>query len=232
MKIRLTANAGVLIELDGVRILLDGVCEPTSFYLGTPPEIREELTSSFPDAVGFTHTHSDHYDGDYETLYKLSTLRLTVGSECSHLRVGEVEITAVSTRHLGRSRVLHKSFIIEGSRCIFFMGDASPSELGAMLKPIKTELLKGAEIPPFKAGSDYTSNLKYGKPDVLIVPFAYLNTDAAVKMTKAAGAEEILLVHMPSKENDPYELWKSVENSIKSENVRYFTKIGDSVTLQ
>ncbi len=27
--------------------------------------------------------------------------------------------------------------------------------------PIENELLKGAEIPPFKAGTDYTSNLKY-----------------------------------------------------------------------
>ncbi len=206
MNIRLTANAGVLIELDGARILLDGICEPTEHYLGTPTEIKAELSVCFPDAVGFTHRHSDHYDGDYERLYKTKTLRPVLGSECSDLEVERVRLSAVDTRHLGRGDISHKSFIIEGSRRIFFMGDASPAELKVLAE--------------------------WGKPDLLIVPFAYLNTEAALKMTKAAGASELLLIHMPSRENDPYGIWKSVENSIKSENVRYFTKIGDTVTLQ
>lgn len=206
MEIRLTANAGVLITIDDVRILFDGVCEETDFYLGTPDEIKRELIKELPEAVGFTHKHSDHYDSDYANLYKTKTLRPILGSECSALKVGNVLLTAVSTRHLGKFDEEHFSFIIEGSRRIFFMGDASPSELKKLSQ--------------------------YGTADVLIVPFAYLNTVTALKLTKMSGATEIILVHMPDRNCDPYKLWEAVETTTKHEKVRYFTKIGDTVTLQ
>ncbi len=205
MNITLTANAGVLIELDGLRILLDGVCEPTEYYLGTPKIIRDELIAYFPDAVGFTHKHSDHFDNGYAELYKQKTLRPIFGSECSSLRVGGVELSAIDTRHLGKTDVSHKSFIIKGSRSIFFMGDASPTELRRL-----TDIVI---------------------PDVLIAPFAYFSTEAALRMTEAADAKELVLVHMPSKENDPSGIWKSVDDIIKRDRVRYFTNIGDTVAL-
>ncbi|MBO7217587.1 MAG: MBL fold metallo-hydrolase [Clostridia bacterium] len=206
MEIRLTANAGVLIKIDGLSILLDGVCETTENYLGTPDDIRGELETNFPDAVGITHRHSDHYDDRYATIYKNTTLRPILGSECSRFEVGKVKFSAVSTRHLGKSNEEHYSFIIEGSRRIFFMGDASPSELKKLLE--------------------------FGVPDIIIVPFAYLNTDAALKMTKTANAKDIILVHMPDRNRDPYQIWEAVETTIKYEKILYFTKIGDTITLQ
>ncbi len=205
MNIRLTANAGVLIEMDGIRILLDGVCEETEHYLGTPDDIKEELTEVIPDAVGFTHRHSDHYDESYANLYKSKTLRPILGSECSDFRVGDVRLNAISTRHLGKSDVEHFSFIIEGSHRIVFMGDASPSELIRL--------------------ADFSS------PDLIIVPFAFLNTEAAFRKLKTFGSKNILAVHMPDPKNDPYGIWESVENTTKEENVLYFTKIGDTITL-
>ena len=36
MRVKRTANAGVLLELDGARILLDGVCGEIKPYLPTP----------------------------------------------------------------------------------------------------------------------------------------------------------------------------------------------------
>ena len=51
MKIRRTANAGVLLKLDGVTILMDGVCREVKPYPATPPEVKEELRASMPDAV-------------------------------------------------------------------------------------------------------------------------------------------------------------------------------------
>ncbi len=206
MKIRRTANAGVLIDIDGITILLDGVCEATEYYLGTPDEIRTELCERVPDIVGFTHKHRDHYDEDYAMFYHQSTLRPILGSECSALKVGNVRVRAVPTRHIGKNDTLHSSFIIEGSRCIFFMGDASPLEWKRM-----------KDVP---------------EPDVLIVPFAYANTSSAWEITKGFNAKNILLVHMPDIENDPYGIWKSVEMTVKNEKILYFTKIGDTITLQ
>lgn len=205
MNIRLTANAGVLIDMDGLRILLDGVCEATEYYFGTPDDIKGELIENFPDAVGFTHLHSDHFDKDYANLYKSKTLRLILGSECSRLEVGNVKLTAIPTRHLGKANDEHFSFIIEGSRRIFFMGDASPTELKKLCE--------------------------YAKPDILVVPFAYLNTESALRLTKSIGADEIVLVHMPDRKRDPYMLWEMVETTTKHEKIRFFTKIGDTVIL-
>jgi L-ascorbate metabolism protein UlaG (beta-lactamase superfamily) len=206
MKIKRTANAGVLIEMNGFRILLDGVCEETEHYLGTPDDLKRELLEELPDAVGFTHLHSDHFLESYANAYKNKSLRPVLGSECSHLKVGNVSLRAIPTRHLGKSNTEHFSFIIEGERRIFFMGDASPSELKRLLA--------------------------FGTPDILIVPFAYCNTESAWRNTLSSGAEEIILLHMPRVDADPYMLWNSVENTTNWENIRYFAKISETITLQ
>ncbi len=205
MKITRTANAGVLIELDGVSLLIDGVCEAIDHYLGTPTDIRKELINHFPDVLCCTHRHRDHYDESYVNLYKRETLRPVLGSECSALKVGSVQIRAIQTRHIGKNDIEHFSFIIEGSRCIWFVGDASPLQW-----------------------KDFTG---LPKPDVLIVPFAYCNTKASWTLTKSLGAKDVLLVHMPDRENDPFELWDAVQNTTENEGVRYFTKISDTVAL-
>lgn len=206
MNITLTANAGVLIEMDGFRILLDGVSEETEHYLGTPDDIKRKLIKELPDAVGFTHQHSDHYDESYAKLYKSETLRPILGSECSGFLVGDIKLTAIPTRHLGKSDVSHYSFVIEGSRRIVFMGDASPAELARLSA--------------------------YSSPDLIIVPFAFLNTELSFKKLLSFGAGNILAVHMPSFENDPYGIWEAVRSTTKNEKILYFTKIGDTVALQ
>ena len=122
------------------------------------------------------------------------------------LCLDNVKLTAIPTRHLGKSDALHFSFIIEGSRRIVFMGDASPSELSKLSA--------------------------FSSPDLIIVPFAFLNTEATFKKLKAFGAKEIVAVHMPDPENDPYGIWETVKNTTKDENVRHFSKIGDTITLQ
>ena len=65
MEIRRTANAGVLLTLDDVKILLDGVSREVKPYPATPPKIKQELLSCPPDVVLFTHDHPDHFDPDY-----------------------------------------------------------------------------------------------------------------------------------------------------------------------
>ena len=62
MKIKRTANAGVLLTISGETFLLDGVCGEVYPYIKTPQHIREEIEKSYPDNVLFTHYHDDHYD--------------------------------------------------------------------------------------------------------------------------------------------------------------------------
>ena len=201
-----TANAGVLVELDGVRILLDGVCEPLPPYLGTPDNLRKLLTEEMPDVLAYTHKHLDHYDLNFGKLYKEKTLRSACGPESlTFLESNGVTLTSFETRHIGKADIKHFSFVIKGSKTIWFMGDASPL------------CLKN------------TANLP--KPDLLIVPFAYAITPSAWRLAKETGANKILLVHMPLKDNDKEVLWNMVESTVGSDDTLLTLNIGEKTTI-
>jgi hypothetical protein len=48
------------------------------------------------------------------------------------------------------------------------------------------------------------------RADVIIAPFAYALSDSAWKMT-CELADQVVLVHMPQRDNDPDSLWPQVE---------------------
>ncbi len=176
MKLLRTANAGVLLELDDVEILLDGVCREVGCYPATPPEIRRALAAKPPRAVLFTHTHPDHFDEEFA-----GGAVLPNGGQ--HTRsVGAVRITALPTRHMGKAEGLHQSFAVQGSRCLWFLGDAAP-----------TELKKFAGFP---------------RPDVLLVPYPYVSTPPALRLVEALLPCQIVLLHLPPRETDPQGLWQ------------------------
>lgn len=204
MEITRTANAGVLLKLDGMSVLLDGVSKEVFPYLKTPTYLLKELTDNYPDIIAFTHEHDDHYDEAY--VKEVNMLRPVFGSEhkCFE-RVEDIKIQSVLTRHIGKTDIKHVSFVIEGSKCVWFMGDASPSELKKM------------------------TTLKI--PDVLIVPFAYAMSEASWKNTKAVGAKCILIVHLPDRENDPYKLWSAVEATTKNDFSVRILEMGEKMTI-
>ena len=205
MKIRRTANAGVMIKTDGLSVLLDGVSKTVEFYMETPERIKDELTEEFPDIVAFTHQHDDHYDSDYAKAYEKKTLRPVYGSEVFVLERNGVSLRAIPTRHIGKCDIFHMSFILKGSKTVWFMGDASPSEMKKLEK--------------------------IASPDVIIAPFAYATTPSALKMTKNTGAKDIVILHLPEKENDPYGLWNAVEENIRDDVSIYLPKMGESIEL-
>ena len=189
MEITRTANAGVLLKLDGVTILMDGVCREVKPYPATPPETKAQLTACMPDVVAFTHAHKDHYDPGFAAAVLQKNGVILGPSDChgtmQPMTVGGVRITPVSSRHIGAAgkTTLHASFIIEGSCCVWFTGDAAPTQW------------QRCDLP---------------KPDVLIVPYAYCTTPSAWTAAKNLDAKKIVLVHMPLKENDTLGLWDAV----------------------
>ena len=202
-----TANAGVLIEMDGRSILLDGVCQPLFPYLGTPSSIRDRLERDMPDVLAFTHRHPDHYDPSYEKLYKDKTLRSAFGPESlPFYELGNgIGMHLSATRHIGKNDVPHVSYVIEGKRTVWFMGDATPISL--------------RKLAEFKA------------PDLLIVPFAYLITPSSWRMTKETGAKKILLLHMPNEEDDREGLWDAVRRTVGDEDRLFIPKMGEKLSL-
>lgn len=211
MQITRTANAGVLLELDGVSILMDGVCREIKPYPATPPEIKEHLTENMPDVVAFTHAHKDHYDPGF-AVQALQNNRIVLGPADCHgtmesVTVKNIRITPIRSRHIGvvGKTVEHTSFLIEGSRCIWFTGDASPSQWQRIALP---------------------------KPDVLIVPYAYCNTSSAWETTRRIGSNVVILVHMPNQEDDTIGIRKAVRDTVAENASVYIPHMNERLTFQ
>lgn len=205
-----TANAGVLLELDGITILMDGVCREVKPYPATPPEIKAVLMEKLPDITAFTHAHKDHYDPTFAA-YVLQKKGVILGpADCQGtmepLTVGGIRVTAVSSRHIGAAgkATPHASFIVEGSRCVWFTGDAAPTQWRQHSLP---------------------------KPDVLIVPFAYCNTPTAWSVTRELGAEAVVLLHMPARQDDAVGLWSAVEQTTGLPEQLHIPPVGEKIFI-
>ena len=211
MELRRTANAGVLLKLDGVTILLDGVCREVKPYPVTPAEIKAELVKTLPDLVAFTHAHKDHYDPAYAAcVLEQGGVILgpaTVKGTMEEVSVGGVAVTPVSSRHIGAAgkTTPHASFIVKGSRCVWFTGDSTPL------------MWKDSDLP---------------KPDVLIVPYAYTATATGWQIAKDLGAKKIVLLHMPEREKDDIGLWQAVEETTKNDPILEIPAMGQTLVIE
>ena len=211
MNIIRTANAGVLLELDGVTILMDGVCREIKPYPATPPKVRERLLENIPDVVAYTHIHKDHYDPAFAA-QALQNNGVILGSTDCHgsmepVTVKNVRITPVTSRHIGAAgkRITHVSFLVQGSSCVWFTGDASPGQWQSI------------DLP---------------RPDVLIVPYAYCNTQSAWRATQELGAKIVVLVHMPTPENDTLGLWQAVKDTVGEDPSVHIPAMNEQLTIQ
>ena len=209
MEIQRTANAGVLLKMDGVSVLLDGLCDGIDVYLPTPPVIADSMLADMPDVLAFTHNHPDHYSEALLLPYRKQNLRPILGPEylpVEGVRIGEITITPIPSRHIGKAEqgLVHNSFVLQGSKCVWFMGDAAPLQW----KDCK-------DLP---------------KPDVLIGPFAYANTKSAWQIS-CCLADKVVLLHLPERNNDPYGLWQSVETATAGASNLYIPQIGETIVL-
>ena len=211
MEIQRTANAGVLLKMDGVSILLDGLADRVEGYLPTPAEMAERLLENPPDILAFTHYHADHCSDALLLPYRKQNLRPIIGPESLYsggIKLGEVTVTPVESRHLGRTEpgLLHTSYILQGSKCVWFMGDAAPLQ--------------------------WKNRTDLPKPDLLIAPYAYGNTKAVWDMS-CSLAKNIVLLHLPDRSNDLYRLWDGVETTTVQTNGAnlWIPQIGETITI-
>ena len=214
MHISRVSNAGVLLTIDGMKILLDGFCHREGPYMATPAHIRESLLANPPDRLAFTHDHPDHFDREVVEQSRNQTLRPVIGPEnlpfattCHGVAAGGVSVMPVKSRHIGKEyfHVPHVSYDIEGSRSVWFLGDAVPSQWHNVSR----------------------------KADVIIAPFAYALSDSAWRMT-CQLADAVVLVHMPLRENDPAGLWPQVE-AVTGKNCPvklYIPEIGETLEIE
>ena len=214
MEIRRTANAGVLLQLDGVKILLDGVCREVKPYSATPPDERILLETQWPDIIAFTHNHLDHYDPVYAAKFQKQTNGVVLGPQGLEgvsvtdglVQVGGVKVTQIPSRHIGVAgkTTAHVSFVMEGSRCVWFMGDSAPLQW------------KSSDLP---------------KPDVIIAPYAYANTMASWQMVQAFDPQTVVLLHLPKRELDTVGLYNSVATITNLSKKLLIPKMGQVIKI-
>ena len=196
LTVRRTASSGVLLELDGVRILLDGVCREVKPYPTTPPGLKAKLLEDLPEIIAFTHAHKDHYDPGFAAVVTQKN-RVIFGPSTCHgtMEAGErrgVKITPIASRHLGAAGkdTPHASFLVEGSQTVLFTGDAAPTQW------------RQKELPAI---------------DALIVPYAYCNTTPAWDLSKSLGVKTVVLVHMPEENEETKPYYDPVRETVGSD---------------
>lgn len=208
-----TGNAGVLLQLDGKKILLDGVCREVAPYSATPKELCDRLLAEKMDLLAYTHTHEDHYDPRFLLEYHnhfagpvMGPAEIPFGSQSS-VKLGQVTVTAVDSRHIGKNEPIdHISYIIQGSRCLWFMGDASPLQAD-----------RYASLP---------------KPDILLVPYGFV-IGRGWQLCRSLEPQAVVILHLPERQRDIYGLWEGVEKTVAgSDHPRvYIPEIGECITL-
>ncbi len=208
MEIKRTGAAGVLLTCDGITILMDGVSREVKPYPATPEDLRAELLQTKIDALLITHNHKDHYDAAFVSEYAEKTAGPVLGPAAIQIsEIGPLTIQPVESRHIGKAEdVTHTSFIIQGSKCVWFTGDSSP-----------LQWLGRGDLP---------------KPDILIAPYAYA-IGTGWKITKELAPEAIVLLHLPERSNDPYGLWDAVEQTTGADTCPklQIPHIGETVIL-
>ena len=100
---------------------------------------------------------------------------------------------------------MHNSFVIVGSQCVWFLGDASPLQ--------------------------WRSKEALPKPDVLIVPYAYLITQSAWEITQSFGANKVILLHMPKPEEDTIGLWKAVKETVGEDHRVWIPAMDETIHI-
>lgn len=193
-----TANAGVLLELDGAKILLDGVSPAVYPYPATSAALRSQLLSTPVDALVYTHTHEDHYDPQFYNTFYENFAGPVMGpaeipfSTLQAQQVGQVVISAKKTRHIGKNcDISHNSYLIQGSKCIWFMGDATPLQ------------------------ADVFAN--WPKPDILMVPYGFV-IGKGWQICKALQPDAVVILHLPDPQQDIYHLRESVEQTVGADS--------------
>ena len=199
MQLQRVSNAGVLLTLDGVLLLLDGVCQGYSLYLAPPPVMIKELENRPPDMLAYTHSHPDHFEPGFAAQFYEKTYCTVLGPagvaellpdvpvEQGSAMIGSVRVTPIPSRHLGAEwrNYPHVSYLIEGSKRIFYVGDAAP----LCWKEGVTRL----------------------QPDVLIVPYPYVTTRFGWQTAMQFAPESVVVVHTPARDNDPEGIWQMME---------------------
>lgn len=229
LSITLLANAGILIDTGNYSFIIDGLYSDTGHMFSVLPEDIERDLIEGAGELGsvkyllFTHLHPDHFDKYKTSLFikkhKDCRVILPISEEDTETmdflienqpniepldlekgqtkRIGldnETEITAFASGHLGDryKDIINICYILEaGEKKILITGDADCSF------------------------DDFIPAAGYGRLDAIIVNPLFFQAKQGAEIIRELSPDRLIIYHIPSEENDPYNLRRMVQNQIR-----------------
>ena len=216
IRVILLANAGILLEGTGARLLIDGLYDPAGTEFQAVPEpVKARLLAGEPpvDLLAFTHLHPDHFSRRETDTYLARNrvrgvllpedggplagpVRRMTGVRGTWELLPGVRITWVSSGHIGPqyAETAHFCLLAELSGVgVLVTGDADPER-----------------------GEPTWQELGWARPDaVLVNPLFYQSPRGRALLREVLRPEWVVLYHIPGADRDPWGLRRMVRRKLE-----------------
>jgi len=211
MNVRLIANAGLLITVNGIKILIDALhCRKTESYSSVPRDTLSSIITgqedfAHVDYMLVTHAHPDHYDerivSEFMERHPETTLLTPTDIKCGHTLMlnhkneihdfCNIKFTCRRLTHEGKlySGVINYGFIAEsGGESFIVLGDGAlhPDEISSFVsgKKIDTAILCFPFITLLRGKKIIRDIIKPGYVIAYHLPFEKDDINNYIKTTK------------------------------------------------
>jgi L-ascorbate metabolism protein UlaG (beta-lactamase superfamily) len=250
-KVTYLSNAGVLVELDDQKILIDSLCNSTiPLYRNPPAATREQMilgVSPFDniDCLLFTHHHSDHFDPEgaavflrhHKEAFIISTSAVIsqISDQLSHMeskRLVALDTTGEVLQDIQINGIKIRSVAMRHDGEQY----RDVPNLAYLIAAAGKKILHVGDAKPIP--ENYLElNLAAENIDLLLAPFPYVGLPKGRQVIEAyIKPKKIAVIHLPVREFD-HGGWinSTMKNYLKVKNdfteTVFFEDTGDYTTI-
>ncbi len=244
------SNAGILLNINNKKILVDGLCvSRISIYKSTPTEICNKIIEGFPpfdniDNMLITHKHSDHFNANLTCRFlenNINTVVISSREVISNIKSCNPNLPFINLIELNPLAHNIERINIDGVDIIAMSMIHDGKEYMdvtnlTFLIDYGIKILHLGDAAPIKENFEYMDINKY-KVDVLLANFPYVSIPRARKIIKSyINPKRILVIHLPYKDLDRFN-WISVAKKSYQRNkdnfvhTTFIENIGSSINV-
>lgn len=249
-KITYLSNAGVMVDFNNKKILIDVLCNTDlPLYKNPPAELKEKIVQGITpfnniSFLLYTHEHSDHFEAK-------STVEFLKNHDESYILANHKVMEEILSLHPGLDKKRWVDLSFKKNKESFVCNDINMhlmpmlhegkeyqhvQNIAYLIEIAGKRILHVGDAKPCRENF-IDLDLTEIKIDLLIAPFPYVALPSArVIIDKYIKPEKIAVIHLPHKEQDR---WNWIESAKKSyEKVKkdfvetiFLEDTGDGITL-